>query len=261
MPDAEPALFDAFQPYYDLMVNWETRLGLEGPFFQRVFAKASVRRVLDCACSTGHHVRLFARWGLDAAGADISPAMIDQARRDAHEDGIHAVAFEVADYRDLRSHFPTPFDAVICGGNSLPLAGSPDALRQAVKSMSEVLTPTGMIVLHMLNYGLIPEGTNVYQEPLVKKVEDREILFLKVFRRTRRLCDIDILVLEKQAGRWKKLETHARAWAVEQPELEAMMVAAGFGQLQLYGGYEPKPFDPAVSRDLILVARKEKQGA
>jgi hypothetical protein len=116
----------------------------------------------------------------------------------------------------------------------------------------------GVVVLHALNYALIPDGANVYEEPRVRLVDDREILFLKVFRKVRRHCDLDLVVLEKQAGAWKKLQTHARAWALEQPELESMVTAAGFVRLQWYGGYEPKPFNPATSRDLIVVGRKEK---
>jgi glycine/sarcosine N-methyltransferase len=253
------AAFDAFQPYYDLMVDWQQRIGREGPFFQRVFASVSARRVLDCACGTGHHVRLFARWGLEAIGTDLAPAMVDQARRDAKKEGTH-VRFEVADYRDLSPHFPEPFTAVVCTGNSLPLAGSAEDIRRAIRSMSEVLAPDGVLVLHSKNYAVLPDGASAYQEPIIRQVEDREILFLKVFRKVRHLCDIDIIVLEKQAGEWRKLEAHARAWAIEKTELESMVTAAGFGQLQFYGGFEPKPFDAATSPDLILVARKEKAG-
>jgi len=256
MADAQPP-FDAFQPYYDLMVNWDHRLALEGPFFQRVFSRVSARRVLDCACGTGHHVRLFNRWGLEAVGSDLSSSMIEQARRDARREGMN-LRFETIDFRELPKQFPQPFDAVICTGNSLPLVGSPADLRQAIQSIHDVLVPTGVIVLHTLNYAVIPEGTNIYDPPRVHLVDDREILFLKVFRKTRRLCDLDIVVLEKQAGDWKKLETHARAWAVEQPELKAIVAETGFVQLQFYGGYEPKPFDPHTSQDLILVARKGK---
>ncbi|MCX5677072.1 MAG: class I SAM-dependent methyltransferase [Planctomycetota bacterium] len=258
MPD-DQSPFDAFQPYYDLLVNWENRLALEGPFFQKVFHSVSARRVLDCACGTGHHVRMFARWGVDAVGTDLSPSMIEQALADARAEGSH-IRFEVADFRELPAKFPEPFQAVVCTGNSLPLAGSPDGLRQAIKSMYDVLAPGGVIVLHLLNYAMVPEGRNVYEGPRVRQVEDREILFLKVFRKVRRQCDLDIVVLEKQAGEWKRVETHARAWALEQPELEAMVSGAGFVRLQFYGGYEPKPFDPAASRDMILVARKEKAG-
>jgi len=255
MPDE--SAFDPFQPYYDILVDWEARIGREGPFFQRVFSHVSARRVLDCACGTGHHVRLFARWGMEAVGADLSPSMIEQAARDARASGAR-IRFEVVDFRDLPAHFPQPFDAVICTGNSLPVVGSADGVRQAVKSMHDVMTPNGVLVLHTLNYGVIPEGANVYEEPRVRLVEDREILFLKVFRKVRRLCDLDIVLLEKQAGEWKKIETHARAWALEQSELESMVTAAGFGRLQWYGGYEPKPFGPTASRDMILVARREK---
>jgi SAM-dependent methyltransferase len=256
MADAQMP-FDAFQPYYDLLVNWDARLALEGPFFQRVFSSVSARRVLDCACGTGHHVRLFNRWGMEAVGSDLSLSMIEQARRDTRSEGTN-LRFETVDFRELPKQFPQPFDAVISTGNSLPLVGSPADLRQAIQSIHDVLVPTGIVVLHTLNYALIPEGTNVYEPPRVRRVDDREILFLKVFRKTRRLCDLDIVVLEKQAGDWKKLETHARAWAVEQSELKSMVADAGFVRLQFYGGYEPKPFDPGTSGDLILVARKEK---
>jgi glycine/sarcosine N-methyltransferase len=249
--------FDSFQPYYDLLVNWENRLALEGPFFQKVFHNVSARRVLDCACGTGHHVRMFARWGVEAIGTDLAPSMVEQARADAKAEGTR-IRFEVADFRELPALFPDPFHVIVCTGNSLPLAGSPEGLRQAIKSMHDVLAPGGVIVLHTLNYAMIAEGGNVYEGPRVRQVEDREILFLKVFRKIRHQCDLDIIVLEKQAGAWKRLETHARAWALEQPELETMVSGAGFVRLQFYGGYEPKPFDPAASRDMILVARKEK---
>ena len=194
---------------------------------------------------------------MEAVGTDLSPLMVEQARGDARAEGSRA-RFEVADFRDLARHFPQPFDALLCTGNSLPLAGSPDGLRQAIRSMHDVLRPDGLVVVHALNYAAVPEGTNVFEGPHIRQVDDREILFLKVFRKTRRVCDIDIVVLEKEAGVWKKVETHARAWALEQAELETIVSAAGFGRLQWYGGYEPKPFDPAASHDLILVARKEK---
>jgi SAM-dependent methyltransferase len=249
--------FDDFQPYYDLMVNWEDRLALEAPFFQRVFSRARARRVLDCACGTGHHVRLFARWGLEVAGSDLSPAMVEQARRDTRAAGAQ-IEFEVLDFTKIAEHFSEPFDAVICTGNSLPLAGSAERVKTALQDMHEILVPGGVAVIQTLNFERLPEGENVYREPRVSRVDNREILFLKVLRKSPRICDIDIVVLEKQAGEWKKLVNHARAWTLSKPELEELATDIGFGQLQWYGGYEPKPFNPRTSDDLILVAHKEK---
>lgn len=249
--------FEEFQPYYDLMVNWENRLAHEAPFFQRVFSRPKARRVLDCACGTGHHVRLFARWGLEAVGSDVAPAMVEQAERDARAEGAE-VEFRVADFTKLPQAFADPFDAVICTGNSLPLAGSAERVRAALEGMHEVLTPGGVAVVQTLNFERIPEGSNLYRQPRVRQVDDREILFLKVLRKGRRLSDLDIVVLEKQAGEWRKIVTHARAWTLGKADLQETVTDIGFGQLQWYGGYEPKPFNPKTSEDLILVARKEK---
>ena len=256
MAEADSDL-DAFQPYYDIMVNWEGRIGHEAPFFQRALASVSAQRVLDCACGTGHHVRLFARWGMEAVGSDIAESMVEQARADAREEGS-PVRFEVADFRNLPGHFSHPFDAVTCTGNSLPLVGSADGMRQALAGMHDVLRADGLLILDTLNFARIPEGRTVIEDPQVRRVDDREILFVKILRKTRRLCDITILVLEKQAGEWSKLQTHDRAWAAGRSELEAMISDAGFNRIQFYGGYEPKPFDTDTSRHLLLVARREK---
>ncbi|MBL7140827.1 MAG: class I SAM-dependent methyltransferase [Planctomycetes bacterium] len=257
MSDATTA-FDAFQPYYDIMVDWERRLPREGPFFQRTLATVAAQRVLDCACGTGHHVRQFARWGLDAVGSDLAPAMIEAARRLAREEGA-AVRFEVADFRRLPETFSQPFDAVMCTGNSLPLAGSPDGIREAIAGMRDVLRPDGLLILGCLNFEQIPEGRTLVEEPRVRCVDNREILFLKIFRKIRRRCDLTIVVLEKTGGAWSKVESHATLWAVRQQELEGMLTEAGFGRIHAYGGYELKPFDPATSPGLILVARKAKE--
>ena len=52
----------------------------EMAFFWRLFEKHGVRRVLDCACGTGHDLHLFYLLGCQVMGADISPAMLAQAR-------------------------------------------------------------------------------------------------------------------------------------------------------------------------------------
>jgi ubiquinone/menaquinone biosynthesis C-methylase UbiE len=246
----------AFLPYAERMVDWDERLAHEGPFFQRAFSSVGAQRVLDCACGTGHHVRQFVRWGLDAVGSDHSVAVVEEARRQAREAG-DAVRFEVADLSRLPEVFSQPFDAVTCRG-ALPLAGSPDAIRAAVAGMRDVLRPDGLLLVQCRNFGLIPEGRTVIGEPEVRQVEDREVLLLEIFRKIRRRCDRTCLVLEKQAGEWATYERHEQAWALAPEELDGILTDAGFGRLQRYGACDPKPFDPAKSPDLIVVARKAK---
>jgi len=252
----DPTPAEAFLPYAELAVDWDERLAREGPFFQRAFSSAGAQRVLDCACGTGHPVRQFSRWGLDAVGSDRSPVVIEEARRQAREAG-EAVRFEVADFRRLPEVFSQPFDAVTCV-DSLPLAGSPDRLREAVAGMRDVLRPDGLLLVQCRNFETIPEGRTVVQGPRVRQVEDREILYLEMFRKIRRRCDHTRVALEKQAGEWAKYEHHEQAWALKADELETILTDAGFGRLQRYGGTEPKPFDTETSPTLIVVARKAK---
>lgn len=53
-------------------------------------------RVLDVGCGTGEHTILLARGGLDVLGIDGAPTAVEQARRNAADQGVDA-RFEVAD--------------------------------------------------------------------------------------------------------------------------------------------------------------------
>ncbi len=255
MPDDQTPE-ETFLPYAEIMVDWDERLAREGPFFQRAFSSVGAQRVLDCACGTGHHVRQFVRWGLDAVGSDPSAAAVEEARRLARKAGA-AIRYEVADLARLPEVFSQPFDALTCR-DGLPLAGSPDGIRAAVVGMRDVLRPDGLLVVQCRNFLTIPDGRTVVRGPRVRQVEDREILMLEIFRKIRRRCDRTRLVLQKQAGEWARYERHEQAWALAPEELEGMLTDAGFGRLQRYGACDPTPFDPAKSPDLIVLARKAK---
>jgi SAM-dependent methyltransferase len=71
-------------------------------------------RVLDAGCGTGEHTLLAAEHGADAAGVDISPRAIAQAREKAAGRGL-AVRFEVADALNL-GQIAMAFDTVIDSG-------------------------------------------------------------------------------------------------------------------------------------------------
>ena len=81
--------FDDLTDVYEAMIDWPRRLANDGPFFQGLFEELGVRRVADVACGTGHHAAMFHSWGLLVEGADISPNMIERARRNFGEpDGL-----------------------------------------------------------------------------------------------------------------------------------------------------------------------------
>ena len=124
-------MFDDLTDVYEAMINWPKRLGHEGPFYRRLFQQHGVRSVLDAACGTGHHAAMFHDWGLEVEGADISPAMIDRARALWRAPG----ATMGRDGFDKPIASPEPFDAVVCLGNSLPLAPDMATVQRAIIQM------------------------------------------------------------------------------------------------------------------------------
>ena len=44
----------------------------ETGFFERLFSENQVKRVLDCACGTGHELLIFHSLGCETVGSDLS---------------------------------------------------------------------------------------------------------------------------------------------------------------------------------------------
>jgi len=252
----ECSTFDAFQPFYDIMVNWESRLANESGMFQRIFGSVHARRVLDCACGAGHHACLFARWGLDTAASDVSPLMVEKTRQLAEAMNVK-VEVRQASFDALAGAFDRPFDTVVCVGNSLSAARSRSVAAEAIRQTHQVLRPDGALLLQVLNYERFTPGENVYGEPQPREHDGQSYLFLKCWRRAGTVCDMDIVVLQSGAAAgWTRTVFHERLQVLDRPTLTEMVEQAGFGHLKLYGGYDLAPYDPRQSRDLIVVARR-----
>lgn len=254
---AEMSMFEAFQPYYEIMVDWDARLAHESPFFQRAFQSVHAQSVLDCACGTGHHACQFARWGLEVAGSDVSAEMVRRAEHLAATRNLQ-IEFQQTSFDHLSEVYQEQFDAVVCVGNSLSAAGRRTVVADGIREMHKVVRPGGALVLQVLNYERFTPGENVYGEPVHREHIGQSHLFLKSFRRAGTRCDMDIIVLIHGAtDQWTRTVFHERLLVLDRAALVEMVEQAGFGKINLYGGYDMAPLSPKKSRDLILVARRE----
>jgi SAM-dependent methyltransferase len=89
---------------------WTDRTEAEVERAMRMLRPQGGERVLDLACGSGRHSLELKRQGFDAVGADISPELLEIARRDAAKEGL-AVEFVEADLREL--DFDAEFDIVL----------------------------------------------------------------------------------------------------------------------------------------------------
>jgi glycine/sarcosine N-methyltransferase len=253
------AFYDGLGEDYDRMVSWETRLAREELFFRKVFEDHGARSVLDAGCGTGMHAISFARRGLQSAGADLSPAMIDTAKNNARRAGVQ-VAFEVAAFGGMAGRFATPFDAVICVGNSLPHLSDDEALRSCLADFSTLLRPGGILVIQNRNYDRLLQERQRFM-PVATRVEgDDETLFLRITdfpaacAKSAESVELTIITLKKRGGRWSQSAQTTPLRALRRRTMESALAAAGFGSVQAFGGYAMAPFDGPSSADLIVVA-------
>jgi SAM-dependent methyltransferase len=126
--------------FYNRVIDMEQRLAL-APWL-RVGPGA---RVLDVGCGVGRWSRLLASRGATVTGVDISPTMVDEARRRALNDGVaDRCHFAVSDISALEVE--GEFDLVL-GVTILQHILDPGALRTALEGMAGRVAPGGCIVL------------------------------------------------------------------------------------------------------------------
>jgi glycine/sarcosine N-methyltransferase len=259
-------MYDAFSVDYDRFVNWDSRLKFEMPFLLRQLAPlihpdGQPARVLDAACATGRHAIALAMKGYTAAGADLSPAMIELAQANAARAAV-STPFRTAGFGALKRAFEAgpffPFDAVLCLGNSLPHLLTPVDLTAALSDFSAVIRPGGKVVIQNRNFDAVLMRRERWMEPQAYQEESQEWIF-------QRFYDFDpdgmitfnvVTLFRQDGGNWQQRVTSTRLRPLRQAELTAALVAAGFGEIAPFGSLGGALFDPSASGNLVLVAIK-----
>jgi len=256
-------VFNEFSEVYDRMFPWETRLAREGPFLRRLFEREGVRTVLDCACGTGRHVIALNQWGYLAGGSDLSPRMIEAARANARAAGV-AADFRTASFTGLDAAFgpAAAFDAVLCIGNSLTLAPSDDDVAAAWRAMHRVLRPGGVAVVHVFNWDRVIASGLKIMPAMIVEIDGRLVTTLRVFHHHASAIDLHLVAVSRSDdGRTDTQVLTAAQRPIGPDRLMAMAADAGFLELERWGGYDGRPFDPERSEQFLLVVRKQSRPA
>ncbi len=138
------ASYDAVaSAYAETFVGELAEMPFERWLLDRVAAHAAGAPVVEVGCGPGHVTAYLADGGADATGIDLSPAMVDEARR-----RFPGGRFEPGDLRRLTRPATSAGWAAVLGWYSLiHLAAS--ELPAAVASLARPLLPGGWLVLAM----------------------------------------------------------------------------------------------------------------
>ena len=96
------------------------------------------RKVLDVACGTGRSLRPLLAMGYDVIGCDVSPRMLEEARRQSPGVRLH-----LADVRELP--FLGRFDWITCLNDVVNYMLTARDLQMALQSMGRLLGPKGLL--------------------------------------------------------------------------------------------------------------------
>lgn len=247
---------------YRRLFAWPQRIEREWPMLSRALGSGPSQRVLDLACGPGEHARRLAAEGYEVVGLDASEAMLEQARAEPVPANLR---FVLGDVREIAAVTEGSFGGAVCLGNALPHLRTGDDLSRMARGLRERLLPGAPFLLQVLNYDRIfaagertlpvnfrpdPEAGSGEAEiafvRLMTPQADGTVLFYPV---TLRLLPGNDPPVELKHAR----EVHLRGW--RRAELEEALAAAGFRQIEAYGGFDGAPFDPLASRDLLLIAR------
>lgn len=242
---------DDLTDVYEAMIDWPKRLEREGAFFRQIVDRIGARRVLDCACGTGHHAAMFHGWGLAVEGADVSPPMIDRARA-AHGTpaGLQwsVRGFDVPPGGE-------PFDLVLCIGNSLALASDRAMVERGMAAMLGAVRPHGVLVIQVLNLWAIPDGPCVWQKSLRTRLPRGDVAVAKGVHRAGMLGFVDLVVLDLDHGAARTCESFPFL-GLEADDLGSLARRNGARGIAVLGGYQDRPYDRTTSPDLILVVER-----
>jgi glycine/sarcosine N-methyltransferase len=272
MNESPTNFYDALAPMFDVMTDWDARLRTEGPFLRAVLEEAGARAVLDAACGSGGHALALRGWGYVAAGADVSPVMIDMARRKAGEAGLD-VPFAVtdlagladlaADSRDddaLGVQRLAPYDAVLCLGNSLPHLLTQSDLVKALAGMAALLKPGGLLLLQNLNYDLRWQKQPRWFAAQGGQLDGREVLVWRFADYDESLGHIafHITLFTKNEGGWQVAVHTTSHRPLFRSDLFAALVEAGYDHPRALArmSWPAEPYDPNTSGDLVVLANK-----
>ena len=211
-------------------------------------------KVCECACGTGSLTIALAEKGYALTGVDLSEEMLFEASKKARRAGV-MIPFVKQDMRALRLH--RQMDAVLatCDGLNY-LAGDEDvsmffasafaALREGGVLAFDLSTPYKLE--HVLGDNFIGDET-----------ADIAYLWKNVWHEKARMVEMELSIfVRQQEETYQRLSESQRQYAHDLPRLKALLEAAGFADIRVFGDVSfapPKPDEPRWH----LAARKPLQ--
>jgi SAM-dependent methyltransferase len=233
MSDAVVQFYDQLAADYHLIfADWHASIRRQAAILDaliRTTAGSPSHTVLDCACGIGTQALGLAERGYTVHGADISPAAIERARREAQAMQLDAT-FGVADLRTLATDVTGAFDVVIACDNALPHLVEETDLLQAARNIRAKVAPGGLMLASIRDYdALSQERPRATQPRVFDSPAGRRIVFqVWDWAEDGRNYTLNHFILSRDGDRWQTTHGTTVYRALLRDDLDTILQAAGF---------------------------------
>jgi len=231
--------------------GWDSALepDEEAAVMVRLLGARPGQTLLDVACGYGRHALILARdHGLQVTGVDVSPALVERARKGAAREGV-PVTYVAAHARDIA--WQARFDHAVIAFNSLSVF-SPVDVPAILARIRAALNPGGRLFLDLDNKPFhIRYGTcyrNWFATPralILQDVHFHHETSVEVMR------DINI---DPDFSRFEEFICFKRIYARD--ELVALLESAGFGVDLVYGNWDFTRHTESSPKILLVANRR-----
>ncbi|RPH55505.1 MAG: class I SAM-dependent methyltransferase, partial [Chloroflexi bacterium] len=225
---------------------------------------ASGRKILEVACGTGRITIPLARAGAHITGLDLSPAMLEVARRKSA--GLEHLRWVEAGMRNF--DLGEQFDLIISPGHSFQFMLTAAEQLECLETLKRHLAPGGTLILHLDHQDLAwlgevgGEKAGIFQQGSDVSLPTGQRLRLFhswAYDRATQTATADKYYEELGPGgeALKRLERGPlRLHCVFRTEMEHLLARAGLETLALYGDFERHPLQNSSSEMIWVVTLK-----
>lgn len=239
--------FDSISRFYDEMISFKASLKKRQAFYEKIL-RPDINYGADIGCGTGLDSVALCKNGLKVTAFDISPMMINAAKRNAAEEDCR-IKFICSDADGISKKMYGKFDIVVSMGNTLANL-SPLKLGRTARLMHDLLRESGILVIQVLNFDkIVRENKRIIN---IKKIPGKY---------TVRFYDIhdhylifNILNFGSVNTSDYELKT-TYLYPYSRTDLSGIFGTAGFNKIKFYGSLQMERFNSGRSNDLFMMAR------
>ena len=201
--------------------------------------------ICDLCCGPGRHSLELGRLGYRVTGVDRTGLYIEQARKNADEQGLK-IRFVQEDMR--RFCEPDSFDAVMNVFTSFGYFEDATDDKRVIENVYKSLKEDGKFVLDIIGKEVL---ARIFQEKRWR--EEDGVIVLEEAKIKEDWSSIESRWIIIRGGRQDEFIFTLRLYSAT--ELSELLKSCGFGKVEVYGSLDGSPYDQSAKR-LVLLANK-----